>query len=99
MLANKATFRNCLVIMRPKTTARDLPSTNDVRIHLWNSFIRHLDQLQRDIEVSLLRIRKRLHSQARSPNIYSLVIRIPWERFQQLLMAGPPIPHNKVIWA
>jgi hypothetical protein len=53
MLADKPTFRNCLVIMRPKTKMGDLPSTHDVRAYLRNVFVQHLNQLKQDIEVSL----------------------------------------------
>lgn len=52
MLAKKATFRNCLVVMRPKTKATDLPSIHDVRIYLRNAFVQHVEQLRDDIEVS-----------------------------------------------
>jgi hypothetical protein len=52
MLAKKSTFRNCRVVMRPKTKATDLPSINDVRIYLRNAFVWHVEQVQNDIEVS-----------------------------------------------
>ncbi|RDB23356.1 Zinc finger BED domain-containing protein DAYSLEEPER [Hypsizygus marmoreus] len=41
-LADKASFRNCLVVMRPKSTTKDLPSAHDVNTHLHNEFVRHL---------------------------------------------------------
>jgi hypothetical protein len=53
MLTNKATFRNCLVVMRPKTKVADLPSVNDIRIYLRNAFVQRLKQLKQDIEVSI----------------------------------------------
>jgi hypothetical protein len=51
MLADKPTFRNCLVVMQPKTKVRDLPSVNDIRIFLRDAFVRCLGQLKQDIEV------------------------------------------------
>ncbi|KAM6491740.1 hypothetical protein JOM56_012780, partial [Amanita muscaria] len=45
MLADKATFQNCLMAMRPKTRSADLPSTYDVKIYLNNAFVKHLEQL------------------------------------------------------
>ncbi|KAH9014795.1 hypothetical protein EDB83DRAFT_2181432, partial [Lactarius deliciosus] len=51
ILADKATFRNCLVIMRPKTKQADLPSAYDVKVYIKNTFIIHLKQLNNDIVV------------------------------------------------
>ncbi|KAH9009502.1 hypothetical protein EDB84DRAFT_1235332, partial [Lactarius hengduanensis] len=45
ILVDKATFQNCLVIMRPKTKRADLPSAYDVKVYLKNTFITHLKQL------------------------------------------------------
>jgi len=50
-VANGATFRNCLVAMRPKSTLLDLPSTHDVVNHLHNEFVRWLSELQAEIKV------------------------------------------------
>jgi hypothetical protein len=54
MLTNKTTFRNCLVVMRPKTKVADLPSVNDIRIFLHNAFVQRLDKLKQDIQVRLV---------------------------------------------
>ena len=51
-VANKATFRNCLVAMRPKTLRVDLPSTHEVTMYIHNKFIMWLKELKTDIEVS-----------------------------------------------
>ncbi|KAH9017922.1 hypothetical protein EDB84DRAFT_1230582, partial [Lactarius hengduanensis] len=45
MLPRKLTFRNCLVVMRPKTRSADLPSCHDVRVYLKNTFIQHVKLL------------------------------------------------------
>ncbi|KAF8478745.1 hypothetical protein DFH94DRAFT_619600, partial [Russula ochroleuca] len=50
-VANKATFCNCLVAMRPKTIKADLPTTYNVMSHLHNEFVGWLQQLKADIEV------------------------------------------------
>ncbi|KAF8057817.1 hypothetical protein FPV67DRAFT_1429746, partial [Lyophyllum atratum] len=52
MLADKVSFRNVLVSMRPTATKADLPSSHDVRNHIHNSFVERLNQLKKDIEVS-----------------------------------------------
>jgi hypothetical protein len=54
MLTNKTTFQNCLVIMHLKMKVVDLPSINDVRLYLHNTFVQHLNNLKQDIKVSLL---------------------------------------------
>ena len=54
LLTNKATFRNCLVVMRPLTKASDLPSTHETRLYLHNAFVQRLKKLKQDIEVCLL---------------------------------------------
>lgn len=54
MLADKVSFRNCLVVMRPATTSAELPSAYDIRNYLKNTFIQHLEQLRSDIKVSVL---------------------------------------------
>lgn len=52
LVANKATFRNCLVAMRPKSTTADLPSTHDISTYIHNAFIKFLDELKGQIQVS-----------------------------------------------
>ena len=51
-VANKATFRNCLVAMRPRSTRHDLPTTHDVLNNLHNKFVQWLQDMSADIEVS-----------------------------------------------
>jgi hypothetical protein len=51
-VADKASFRNCLVAMRPKAMTKDIPSTHDVTTYIHNQFIERLQELKRDILVS-----------------------------------------------
>ncbi|KAF8229374.1 hypothetical protein L208DRAFT_1286927, partial [Tricholoma matsutake] len=51
-VANKASFRNCLIIMRPKTIKQDLPTTHSVSVYIHNQFIEQLKQLKIQITVS-----------------------------------------------
>lgn len=50
-LADNATFKNCLVAMRPRATSADLPSTHDVTVYINNEFIAVLTQLKARITV------------------------------------------------
>ncbi|KAI0061781.1 hypothetical protein BV25DRAFT_1769205, partial [Artomyces pyxidatus] len=50
-LANKASFRNCLVAMRPRSITADLPSTHNVCAYLHNEFTKILARYRADIEV------------------------------------------------
>ncbi|KAF8059787.1 hypothetical protein FPV67DRAFT_1424758, partial [Lyophyllum atratum] len=52
LLADKASFRNCLVSMRPQAKRADLPSSHDVRNFIHKAFVDRLKQLKKDIEVS-----------------------------------------------
>jgi hypothetical protein len=52
LVANKATFRNCPVAMRPKSTTADLPSTHDISTYIHNAFVKFLDELKGQIQVS-----------------------------------------------
>ena len=52
-LADNVAFCNSLVAMRPKSTMDDLPTSYNVKVHVHNEFIRHIEQLKVDIEVSL----------------------------------------------
>ncbi|KAI1789148.1 hypothetical protein LXA43DRAFT_853014, partial [Ganoderma leucocontextum] len=45
-IADDITFRNCLVMMRPKTTKAELPSRETVRSHITNEFISYMEQLK-----------------------------------------------------
>ncbi|EKM81446.1 hypothetical protein AGABI1DRAFT_35778, partial [Agaricus bisporus var. burnettii JB137-S8] len=51
-IANKPSFRNCLVTMRPRTTKNDLPSAYDVKNFLHSEFTRYLQDLADEIKVS-----------------------------------------------
>jgi hypothetical protein len=51
-VASKATFRNCLVAMRPKAKIVDLPSTHNVTKYIHNQFVEWLKDLKKDIAVS-----------------------------------------------
>jgi hypothetical protein len=52
-LADKASFRNCLVAMRPRTTKADMPSAHDVATFIHNEFVVLLDKFKRQISVRL----------------------------------------------
>ena len=51
-VANKASFRNCLVSMRPKSITKDIPSTHNVATYIHNQFVERLKELKGDILVS-----------------------------------------------
>jgi hypothetical protein len=51
MLADKASFRNCLVSMRPITKTSELPSTHNVKVHIHNQFVLNLEGLKKQIQV------------------------------------------------
>ena len=51
-IANKAIFRNCLIVMRPKMLHVDLSSIHKVTTYIHNKFIAQLKELKTDIEVS-----------------------------------------------
>ena len=50
-VANKATFWNCFVMMRPKTRIEDLPMTHDITVHLHNEYVAWIEKLKSDIKV------------------------------------------------
>jgi len=52
-LADNIAFCNALVSMRPKSTSSDLPTSYDVKLHVHNEFVKHINQLELDITVSL----------------------------------------------
>ena len=52
LMANKATFQNCLIAMRLKLTTADLPSTHDISTYIHNAFVKFLDELKGQIQVS-----------------------------------------------
>ena len=45
-------FRNCLVVMRPKATKLDIPSSHDISVYIHNSCVKWLKDLKDDILVS-----------------------------------------------
>jgi hypothetical protein len=51
MLADNASFRNCLVAMRPQTKASELPSAHDIKVHIHNQFVLHLEDVKKQIQV------------------------------------------------
>ncbi|KAF8222375.1 hypothetical protein L208DRAFT_1214030, partial [Tricholoma matsutake] len=48
-VASKASFRNCLIIMRLKTIIPDLPSTHTVSDYIHNQFVAQLKKLNTEI--------------------------------------------------
>ncbi|KIM68362.1 hypothetical protein SCLCIDRAFT_74820, partial [Scleroderma citrinum Foug A] len=50
-LASKATFRNCLVAMRPSAIQLDLPMTHDICMYIHNAFVDLLKDLKDNIQV------------------------------------------------
>ena len=51
-MANKAIFWNCSVVMRAKTTTKELPSTHDVWVYIYNKFVKHLESLMKAFKIS-----------------------------------------------
>ncbi|KAH9012951.1 hypothetical protein EDB83DRAFT_2233517 [Lactarius deliciosus] len=51
-VANNKLFQDCLVSMRPKTKASDLPSSHDVGVYVHNECLKWLKQLWKEITVS-----------------------------------------------
>ncbi|KAF8465456.1 hypothetical protein DFH94DRAFT_639749, partial [Russula ochroleuca] len=51
-VANNKLFRNCLVLMRPKTRSSDVLSSHDVGVYIHNECIKWLKQLKEEITVS-----------------------------------------------
>ncbi|KAF8220039.1 hypothetical protein L208DRAFT_1127592, partial [Tricholoma matsutake] len=51
-VANKASFHNCLVSMRPKSITKDIPSTHNVTTYIHNQFVKQLEELKGDILIS-----------------------------------------------
>ncbi len=51
-LADNVAFRNVLVSMRPRSTRSDLPSSYDVKVHIHNQFVRHMQEMKEAIRVS-----------------------------------------------
>ena len=50
-LPDKPVFRNCLVVMRPRTTNSQLPSTRDVENHIKNEAIKLAEKFKTRISV------------------------------------------------
>ena len=53
-LADNVAFRNVLVSMRPRSTTSDLPSSYNVKVHIHNQFVRHMQMVKEAITVSNL---------------------------------------------
>ncbi len=53
-LAEKPSFWNCLVAMRPKTMRKDLPTRHNIEIYIHNEFMDWLKTLKSEILVSSL---------------------------------------------
>ena len=51
-VTNKAMFRNCLVMMRPKTVTADLPTTHTISDYIHNQFVAQLVKLKTEIKAS-----------------------------------------------
>ncbi|KAG1859619.1 hypothetical protein DFJ58DRAFT_609671, partial [Suillus subalutaceus] len=45
-VANKTTFRNCLVTMRPASTTAELPLTHDITTYIHNAFIKLIESVK-----------------------------------------------------
>jgi hypothetical protein len=52
VVADKTTFRNCLVTMRPRTRTSELASTHEVTTHIHNEFVEYMKNLKEEFEVS-----------------------------------------------
>ncbi|KAG1739813.1 uncharacterized protein EDB91DRAFT_1053467 [Suillus paluster] len=50
-VANKATFRNCSVTMRPAAMKADIPSVHDITTYIHSAFLDFFVQLKSDIQV------------------------------------------------
>ncbi|KAI0731265.1 hypothetical protein C8Q76DRAFT_586230, partial [Earliella scabrosa] len=44
--ADKVTFTNCLVVMRPRTLRSELPTRSTVRTRIENEYAKYLDRLR-----------------------------------------------------
>ena len=53
-LVSKAVFRNCLVVMRPKTRTKEFLGPYDIETHLQNEYIKFMDQIKQAIQVSAI---------------------------------------------
>ena len=48
---NKPVFWNCLIVMRPRTKTKELPTTHDVNTHIHNAFVKHLEELRETFKI------------------------------------------------
>ncbi|KAK2464611.1 hypothetical protein APHAL10511_003400 [Amanita phalloides] len=48
-IADKATFRNCLVSMRPNSIKADIPTTHTITLYIHNQFVKFIDRLKETI--------------------------------------------------
>jgi hypothetical protein len=51
VVANKTTFQNCLA-MHPASTPAELPSTHNITTYIHNAFIKLIESVKADVEVS-----------------------------------------------
>ena len=52
VLADNLAFRNSLVVMRPKSTTADLPTSYDAKVYIHNQLVQHMKVLKEEIAVS-----------------------------------------------
>ena len=50
-VADKVSFRNCLVSMQSSATKADLPSTHDITAFIHNSFVSFLKKMKEETKV------------------------------------------------
>ena len=89
-VADKTTFRNCLVAMRPKAKNIDIPSSHIVNTYIHNQFADQIKQLKTDITVGYIYSHQFLHSCPCSLRL---------DAFPRQLTGGPLIPRRKLSWA
>ena len=78
VVTNKATFRNCLVMMRSKTVTVDLPTMHTISDYIHNQFVAQLMKLKTEIKVS-----NKLNILATIKTVTHLNYRLLQERLQQ----------------
>ncbi|KAH9946560.1 hypothetical protein B0H21DRAFT_659502, partial [Amylocystis lapponica] len=50
LLADEASFTNCLVVMRPKTTRDDLPSRTTLRTKIMNNHVDYFKAIHNAVQ-------------------------------------------------
>ncbi|KAG1778616.1 hypothetical protein EV702DRAFT_967569 [Suillus placidus] len=61
-VVNKASFRNCLVAMRPAATKVDIPSMHNVTNYIHNSFVKFFAKFKLDMQVRIVCICGQCHT-------------------------------------